>query len=159
MKAKHLIIRMVVGAVFLVVAAGIYAGTEIQDAVQLKTEAYSKHTQKIVVFEHKKHQADYADKYPELYESGCGECHHNENNEPLSNLKEGDGVQKCIECHKTPAYIKGKEAKKLSDRQKLEYHANALHANCKGCHKAFNKKFNKTAKNGAPTTCKKCHSG
>lgn len=157
MRKKYLILSIVVCAIFLFIAAGIYAGTAIQDVVELKTVDYTQHTKKPVVFEHKKHQKEYAEKYPELYEAGCGECHHDENHKPLTNLKKGDAVQKCIECHKIPAYIKGKEAKKLSEEQKLEYHANALHENCKGCHKTFNKKFNKTAKNGAPTTCKKCH--
>ena len=71
--------------------------------------------------------------------------------------QDGDDVQKCIECHKTPGEApKGKKAKKkLSKKEKIkEFHAEALHANCKGCHKAFNKKY-KPKK--APTTCAKCH--
>ena len=54
------------------------------------------------------------------------------------------GREKCITCHKIPAEApKGKKAKKkLSKKEKIkEYHAEALHANCKGCHKKFNKKF------------------
>ena len=76
---------------------------------------------------------------------------------PLTELKDGDDVQKCIECHKTPGEApKGKKAKKkLSKKEKIaQYHAEAVHANCRGCHKDFNKKY-KPKK--APTTCAKCH--
>ena len=70
-----------------------------------------------------------------------------------------DDVQSCIECHKKPEYIKGKKAKGLSKKQKREYHANAIHDNCKGCHKKFNKEkgLKSKDKGAAPTTCKSCH--
>jgi NAD-dependent SIR2 family protein deacetylase len=38
---------------------------------------------------------------------------------------------------------------------KLEWHAEAIHDNCKDCHKKFNKE-NKPEKK-APTTCVQCH--
>ena len=44
--------------------------------------------------------------------------------------------------------------KSEKDKLELEYHAEALHENCKGCHRQFNKKY-KPKK--APTTCTKCH--
>jgi hypothetical protein len=48
----------------------------------------------------------------------------------------------------------------LSNVQKREYHANAMHDNCKVCHKQYNKKKGLKAKDKgyAPTTCKSCHS-
>ncbi len=153
---KHLITTVIIGVAILFVSAAIYAKST-PDVIELKDPAYKEHKKGVVHFEHKKHQDDYAKQYPEYYKNGCGECHHDKDGKPLSNLKEGDDVQKCIECHKIPAEApKGKKAeKKLSKKEKIkEYHAEALHANCKDCHKKFNKKY-KPKK--APTTCTKCH--
>ena len=159
MKKKYLItITVFVIATFLM-AAGIYAGKEVKDEIRMENKAYDKHTKDIVTFTHKKHTKEYAEKHPELYKKSCGECHHDKDNKPLSNLKEGDDVQNCIECHKIPGYIKGEEAKGLTKEQKREYHANAIHDNCKACHKKFNKKMNLKSKDkgAAPVTCKQCH--
>ena len=153
---KLLWILVVVASAALLLSAGIYAKT-VPDVIPLQDPAYKEHTKGVVQFSHGKHQKDYAEQYPDLYKRGCGECHHDKDGKPLTSLKEGDDVQKCIECHKTPAEApKGKKAtKKLSKKEKImEYHAEALHANCKGCHKEFNKKY-KPKK--APTTCAKCH--
>jgi hypothetical protein len=86
----------------------------------------------------------------------------------LTELKEGDDVKKCIECHKIAAEMPKKEkqalkkdakAKKISKEELkskiLEYHAEALHENCRVCHKSYNKKYKPKKK--APTTCTKCH--
>jgi hypothetical protein len=154
---KHLLLVTIIGITMLVAAAGIYAKA-VPDMIKLQDPAYEKHKKGVVEFSHKKHQADYATQYPEFYENGCGECHHDEEGKPLVKLKEGDDVQKCIECHKTPGEApKGKKAKKkLSKKEKImEFHAEALHANCKSCHKAYNKKYKPKQK--APTTCAKCH--
>lgn len=119
----------------------------VADVIAMNEPAYAKHTKSIVQFTHKKHYTD--------YKITCGDCHHNENAEPLANLKEGDPVQRCIECHpkagKAPAPKKGE---KMSDSEKMEYHAEALHANCIDCHKDHNKKNNTKA---APTSCATCH--
>ena len=75
---------------------------------------------------------------------GCAKCHHNE----------GDGKYKCGDCHKEFGKL-AKADKKMKKADKIKkYHKEALHANCKGCHKKFNKKY-KPKK--APTTCTKCH--
>ena len=151
---KSLKVSGVIAIAMLFIAAGIYAKA-VPDVIELKDPAYKKHKKGIVKFSHEKHQDEYAKQYPEFYKNGCGECHHDKDNKPLSSLKEGDDVQKCIECHKKPSERpKGKKAPKLSKKEKLEYHAEALHQNCKGCHKKFNKKY-KPKK--APTTCAKCH--
>jgi cytochrome c553 len=147
MQKKLFIIAVIVGISALFITAGIYAGTKVPDVVKMENKAYKKHTKGIIMFSHKKHIND--------YKAGCGECHHDKNNKPLDNLKEGDNVQQCIECHKKPGERpKGKDAPKLSKKERLDYHAEALHYNCKDCHKEFNKKT-KTKK--APTTCTKCH--
>ncbi len=138
----------------VLVAFGINAG-EFPETIKMENPAYAKHKKGIVTFNHAKHSKE--------YKAGCGECHHDENNKPLDNLKEGDDVKGCIECHKLPGEVPKKlkkewKAAKIDKaekkKKKLEYHAEAMHYNCRGCHKAFNKK-NKTKK--APTTCKKCH--
>ena len=157
MVRKHLLVVTICGIAMLVAAAGIYAKAA-PDVIELNDPAYKEHKKGVVHFEHKKHQNDYAEQYPEYYKNGCGECHHDKDNKPLSNLKEGDEVQKCIECHKTPAEApKGKKAKKkLTKKEKIkDYHAEALHANCRDCHKKYNKKYKPKKK--APTTCAICH--
>ncbi|HUV50955.1 MAG TPA: cytochrome c3 family protein [Anaerolineae bacterium] len=146
MRKKSLIIMAIFGIAALFVATVIYAGTTVPDVVKMENKAY-KHKKGVVTFSHKKHTTD--------YKAGCGECHHDASNKPLNSLKAGDKVQGCIECHKKPGEApKGKDAPKLSKKQKLEYHAEALHDNCKGCHKEFN---TKTGTKAAPTTCAKCH--
>ena len=159
---KKLLVSVVVSCAALFVAAGIYAKT-IPDVIKLQDPAYKEHKKGVVEFTHGKHQKEYAKEYPDLYKNGCGDCHHDKDNKPLSNLKEGDDVQKCIECHKIPSEVpkklkkewRKKKVKKAEQKKvKLEYHAEALHINCRDCHKAFNKKY-KPKK--APTTCTKCH--
>ena len=155
MKKRFFTIAVISGIAALFLVGGILAGTDVPDVITLKNKAYKKHKKGIVEFTHKKHMDEYAKKAPDLYKNGCGECHHDEDNKPLVNLKEGDDVQNCIECHKKPSERpKGKDKPKLSKKERLAYHAEALHYNCKGCHKKYNKM---TKKKTAPTTCKKCH--
>ena len=161
MKRKTIILQSVfslIASFFL--ATTIYAGAEVKDEITMENKAYETHKKGIVIFTHKKHAEEYKMGKDEA-KIGCGECHHDKDNKPLDNLKECDTVQNCIECHKKPSMIKGKEAKaqKLTKEQKREYHANAIHDNCKGCHKKFNKEKGLKAKDkgAAPTTCKTCH--
>ncbi len=162
MRKKYLRVSIVVALATLFVTAGIYAKA-VPDVIPLQDPAYKKHKKGVVQFEHKKHWDDYSKEYPEYYKNKCGECHHDKDNKPLTELKDGDEVQKCIECHKiaseVPTKLKKKwRKKKISKDEKkkkrMEYHAEALHDNCKVCHKKFNKKY-KPKK--APTTCTKCH--
>ena len=155
MGKRSFIVSAAVCVALMVAAGSIYAGTEIQDVVQMENKAYSEHTKSISTFSHKKHN--------EEYEIGCGECHHDADGKPLNDLKLGDDVQGCIECHKTHGLMPGKlkkemRAKKVSKKElaakKMEYHSEAIHENCISCHKAHNKK-NKTK--DAPATCTKCH--
>ena len=159
MIGKPVRISAVVGIAILLVVAGIYA-KEVPEIIRLEEPAYEEHKDGIVEFSHGKHQSEYAKQYPEFYKNGCGECHHDEDNKPLTELKEGDDVQKCIECHKIASEApKGKKAKKkLSKKEKIkDYHAEALHENCKSCHKKYNKKYKPKKDKKAPTTCKTCH--
>ena len=108
---KKLLVLVIVVSAALFTAGGILAKA-VPDMIKLQDPAYKEHKKGVVEFTHGKHQTEYAEKYPEFYKNGCGECHHDKDNKPLSNLKEGDDVQKCIECHKIAAEApKGKKAK------------------------------------------------
>jgi len=147
MSKRYLLIIAVVGIASLFLATAIYAGTTVADVVKMENKAYAKHKKSIVKFTHKKHV--------EEYKSGCGECHHDADNKPLNALKMGDDVQNCIACHtkasRAPKAKKGKP--KLSKKEKMAYHAEAIHLNCVGCHK----KAKKSGAKNAPTSCGKCH--
>jgi len=162
MTKKRFITTAIIAVAILFVSAAIYAKSA-PDVIKLQDPAYEEHKKGVVEFHHKKHGTEYAKQYPDLYPNKCGECHHDKDNKPLSNLKDGDDVKKCIECHKIPGEVpkdvkkewRKKKLKKAEiNKLELEYHAEALHENCKGCHKTFNKKY-KPKK--APTTCTKCH--
>jgi hypothetical protein len=136
-------------------AGAIYAGKDVKDVFKMERPEYKEHTKAIVEFTHKKHA--------EEYKIGCGECHHDAKGQPLNDLKMGDDVQSCIECHKEPGQMPGALKKEMREKKaskdeikakKMEYHAEAVHANCISCHKAHNKK-NKTK--AAPASCTKCH--
>ena len=153
----HMIRRRFVWVTIMAMAilffsVGIYAGTEVDDVIKMENPAYQTRQYNPAMFTHKKHVDE--------YKVACGECHHDEKNQPLD-LKEGDDVKNCIECHKIPEYITGKKAKGLTTEQKHEYHANAVMDNCRDCHRKFNKEKGYKTKDekAAPTTCKKCHGG
>jgi hypothetical protein len=149
---KNIAVAVAVGVACLFFAGGIYA--KVADVLKVDMKGYDKITKAEVQFTHKKHE-DYAKQYADVYGKGCGECHHDDKGQPLKNLNADSKVQKCIECHKKPGEApKGKDAPKLDKKQKLEYHAEATHDNCIGCHKDFNKKY---APKKAPVTCNDCH--
>ncbi|MFW6283872.1 MAG: cytochrome c3 family protein [Desulfosalsimonas sp.] len=131
-------------AVFL--AAGLYAGTDdgCPDVIEMKNDkAFEDHRQPIVKFDHGKHyKADGG------YDIGCGECHHDENGEPLEDLQAGDDVQSCFECHDgtgagSPKDFMGPKP----DAEALNSYYTAIHVNCVGCHK----------EQGGPKSCNQCH--
>ena len=140
---KKLLLTML-AAVFstLFLAAVLFAGPAVQDTIKLDNKAYAKHTFSPVMFSHKKHVADYKAK--------CGDCHHDAKGKPLTNLKAGDKVKGCIECHKIP----GKKPADVDAKKKLDYHAEAMHQKCIKCHQDANKKGKK-----APVACNQCHVG
>ena len=148
MNKRYLLIIAVVGIASLFLATAIYAGTTVADVVTMENKAYAKHKKSVVQFSHKKHIED--------YKAGCGECHHDAEGKPLNDLKMGDDVQNCIECHtkagRAPKAKKGEA--KLPKKEKMAYHAEAIHLNCIDCHKKANKKSGTKA---APTSCAKCH--
>ncbi len=147
MSKKGFFIVVALGIVSFFCAAGLYAGTQVADIIELNDPIYPKHKKGIVKFSHKKHANDYGAK--------CGECHHDNNGKPLD-LKMGDDVQKCSACHKEV----GKIPKKIKKAERIKrFHKSALHENCKACHRDWNKKqgLKKSDPKAAPTTCKACH--
>ena len=129
----------------LILVAGIYAGTKAPVEVKIQHEGFE-NTKGIVTFTHQKHTTD--------YKIACGDCHHDDKGKALTDLKDGDEVKTCFECHKKPGELKGKKAKGLKKAELMAYVGNAFHENCIGCHKDYNKK-NKTK--AAPQKCTDCH--
>ncbi len=142
-------LSLLAGALFFVsffISAGLFAGSTVEDAIKMENKAYTEHKKSICEFQHKKHA--------EERDLKCGDCHHDDKGASLD-LKMGDDVQNCIACHNKPGEKpKGKNAPKLTPAEKLQYHAEAMHAKCKKCHKVYNKKNSTKA---APTTCTGCH--
>jgi hypothetical protein len=162
-KNSPLLIKACVGFMTLICVVVLYAGTTVPDVIMMENSAYETHKKDIVEFKHKVHAEELGQKYPEVFENGCGECHHNDNGEPQKRLKIGDDVENCVECHnkpgKMPKEIKRElRSQKVSRKEKkakeLEYHAEALHDKCKQCHREVRKK---TKLKTAPISCTKCH--
>lgn len=150
MNKKMIMLLLVAGLAALFAATGIQAGTEVEDTFEINTPGYENVKRrkgpprfKPVTFTHKKHAED--------YEITCGECHHDENGEPLE-LTMGDDVHPCYECH--DIFEKTKE-----NRRDIMVHENAMHGNCRDCHKEVNIEAGdpKGRKGPAPTSCTQCH--
>ena len=78
MGKRSTIVLTAICIAFMFAAGSIYAGAKVEDVISLNTPEYSEHTKGIVEFSHKKHAAEYG--------ATCGDCHHDENNKPLTNL-------------------------------------------------------------------------
>jgi hypothetical protein len=115
--------------------------------ILMNNPKYESHTKPIVKFTHQKHIEEYS--------KSCGDCHHDNTGKPLD-LKPGDPVAGCIDCHKE---TKKKKGEKLEKSEKIRiYHDEALHANCIECHKAYNiEKGDPKGMAPAPASCKACH--
>jgi NAD-dependent SIR2 family protein deacetylase len=124
----------------------ILGGKIFKDVIQMKNPEYERHDKKIVSFPHRKHW--------EFYRVSCGQCHHDEYNEPIVDMKIGDNADNCIECHNKPEIVTGK-----THEAQLEYHANTIHIACKKCHQKTNKqnRLNPWDQEAAPTRCNQCH--
>jgi len=153
MKMSRALILTVVAVIGLaVMGSGLFAA-DVPDVIQMKDPIYSAHTRGIVSFTHTKHYADYG--------ISCGECHHDDKGQPLADLKTGDTTHRCSECHSKPGDVPRTALKDLAEDAKtkltLEYHAGAMHLNCIGCHKDWNKEHGKRGPEGAPISCNDCH--
>ncbi|MCK5836069.1 MAG: cytochrome c3 family protein [Desulfobacula sp.] len=148
MNKKLITLLLAAGIAVIFVTTSLHAGTEFKDTFIMDTKGYKKKTKgapkyKAIEFNHKKHTEEYG--------VTCGECHHDKDNKPLD-LKIGDDVKGCAECH-------NKFKKDKNNKKDIMVHQNAMHANCVGCHKAFNKEKGdpKGMKGPAPASCTKCH--
>ncbi|MDZ7832616.1 MAG: cytochrome c3 family protein [Desulfobacterales bacterium] len=115
--------------------------------ITMKNEnAFEEHRMGIVEFDHEKHAAS----KPEGYGLGCGDCHHDENGEPLTDLKRGDPVQSCYECHDKDGRPRRDPAMSQEEwkKEELTYYYGAIHENCTGCHKQMG---------AGPVSCTECH--
>lgn len=144
-------------------AANLFGGTAVSDVIKMENQAYEKHKKAIVQFKHKAHAEKFDGKYPEIFENGCGECHHTDEGEPRKDLEMSDDVDNCIECHDKPGQMPKKLKRELRGEglsreerrvREREYHAEALHDKCRGCHRRARKQAD-TRK--PPITCSKCH--
>ena len=149
MKGKRIFLLLaIVGALMFLFGASIHAGetVAIKDVFEMNnTEAFAKHKKALCVFTHKKHSTA----TPDGYGVACGECHHDKDGKALE-LKEGDAVQGCMECHdkaEKPKKPKGMAKDEWKEMQ-LEYYYGAMHANCIGCHKT---------NDAGPKKCAECH--
>ena len=114
--------------------------------LEMKNEkAFKQHRMGIVLFDHEKHVAD----KPAGYGLGCGKCHHDENGEPLTDLRFEDSVKGCFECHDKTGRPKRDPAMSPEEweKEELKYYYGAIHENCMGCHQEM----------GGPKTCTECH--
>jgi hypothetical protein len=137
-----LAVAVLMGTVVFLGLSG--AAQEVADTFVIKSKLWKEHTKSGVEFSHKKHSEEYGAK--------CVACHHViENGKNV--WKEGDKVQKCMECHNEPT-IKG-EKKLPKDKQKLNLKL-AYHNNCQVCHKKLKRKDREKYAD-IPITCIKCH--
>lgn len=149
MKDKRIFLLLaIIGVAIFLFGASINAkeACSVSDVIEMNNgDAFAKHKKGICEFTHKKH----ATAAPDGHGIACGECHHDKDGKPLE-LKEGDAVQGCMECHdkaekpKKPKGI-GKEEWKT---MQLEYYYGAMHGNCIDCHKTGG---------AGPTKCAECH--
>lgn len=136
-------VAVFVGTVVLLGLSGA-AQQEVPDVITIQAKLWKKHTKSPVTFSHKKHSAE--------YKVECTECHH-VYKEGKNTWKEGDKVQRCMECHTEPT-IKGE--KKLPEAQQKLNLKLAFHNNCQGCHKNLKRK-DREKYSEIPVTCIKCH--
>lgn len=149
MNKKLLTLLLAVGISIAFAGTALYAETEFSYEITMDynpyvTRKYTPPDWEVYVFTHETHYLD--------YEISCGECHHDEEGKPLDDLKEGDSVQQCVECHT--------ELEKTKKNQRsIILLENAIHGNCKICHKKINiEDGDPTGRKGpGPVGCKDCH--
>jgi hypothetical protein len=122
------------------------AADDRDGVIQMQNEAaVSQRRMGIVMFTHEKHYQE----PPDGHGIGCGECHHDEEGNPLTDLEPGDPVQSCYECHNKKD--RPKKPQDISDEDwramRLEYYVEAIHESCIECHK----------QQGGPVKCTDCH--
>ena len=145
MKKRFFLVLTAVALGVVFIFALAYATQQTPDTIKMESKVYKTHKKSLVTLSHKKHNVDY--KIP------CTDCHH-VYKDGKNVWKEGDAVQKCDACHAEAKAPKVKEGEpKLSKKDKIkQFHYDAIHENCKGCHQDASKKGK-----AAPTKCTECH--
>jgi hypothetical protein len=123
MRKKSLMVLTVSLSALFFFTVGSLTATDAPETITMDSKIFKKHTKGLVEFSHKKHT--------EHKGVSCTECHHIYK-DGKNIWKEGDPVQKCDECHKGTGKIP-KEIKKADIIK--NFYKEALHENCKGCHK------------------------
>ena len=86
-----------------------------------------------ITFLHQKHIKEYA--------TGCGDCHHDGDHEPIVAYTEDESFS-CIDCHDSEGLIRGAIAENAATTDDfVMYRATVLHMKCIGCHKKYNTKY------------------
>jgi hypothetical protein len=99
-----------------------------------------------VTFQHRKHFEEYG--------TGCGDCHHDSNHEPIVGYDD-DKTFACGDCHDGEGLIRGPIAENNASHDDLvARRANVLHIRCIGCHKKRNAENNVIR---MPEACRMCH--
>jgi hypothetical protein len=115
MKESRLPLFMVVFAGLIFLAFGVLTAADVADVIVIDNEGYKRNMKGPVKLSHEKHATEYG--------TACTDCHHVY--EDGKNVwKEGQPVQKCIECH-DPQKTEGNVKRLMT----------AYHDNCKDCHK------------------------
>ena len=124
-------------------AADAPSAVKAPDSITMESKIYKKHTKGLVTLSHKKHA--------ENKDISCTQCHH-VYKDGKNIWKEGNPVQKCEACHTET----GKPPKDMKKAEVVsKYHKEALHANCKDCHKKMVDKNSDMGK--ALKGCNGCH--
>jgi len=149
MNKKLLALLFAIGISVCFAVTALYAETEFPPEITMDYNPYVKRKyvppkHEVFVFSHEIHNLE--------YEISCGDCHHDKDGKPLMELETGDSVQQCVECHTELEKTK-------KNRKSIMLLENAIHANCKVCHKRINIDAGdpKGRKGPAPVSCKACH--
>lgn len=118
----------------LFIFSGIIIASDTPETIIIDGKSYNKDIKGPVNFHHVKHNME--------YKVACAECHH-VYKDGNNTWKEGDPVQKCVECH-DPLKSDGNVKKLML----------AFHNNCKNCHK---KAANEEGKEAPYKKCEGCH--
>ena len=144
MKKGTFLLTLISAVGIVLVVSGARAAQETPDTVQMNSSVYKTHRQPIVTLEHKKHAADYG--------IACTDCHH-VYEDGKNTWKEGDSVEGCDACHDKDKPSPD-ERRTMSEAEKMKnFHYEAIHENCKGCHM----ELKKAGKPTGPVSCSRCY--
>ncbi len=130
-------------AALLFIMVNSLIASDVPETITMDSKLYEKHRKGSVTFPHKKHAE---------YEGiSCTDCHH-VYEDGKNAWKEGDPVQNCEACHSKT----GRAPRDMDKAERIkQYHQDAIHENCRGCHKKMVDRS--TEKGKALARCSGCH--